>query len=340
MRAWRLENGFGFDSLKSVQLGVPEVSHGQVLVKIHAASLNYRDLLVLKGSYFPKLSFPHIPLSDASGEVVALGTGVTQWQIGDRVAANFMQQWRQGDFSEPYSRSALGAENQGILAEYVLFDQDGLVAIPPHLSYEQMATLPCAAVTAWNALVGGQNPVKSGDRVLLQGTGGVALFALQFAKTLGAETFLISSSNDKLNKAKSLGADHLLNYREVPDWEKWCRKVTNGLGVDHVIEVGGPNTLEKSFRAVRAGGHIALIGVLSGTGSVNPIPILMRSLIVRGIYVGSKQHFLDLNRCLTLHKIEPVIDRVFTFDQFPDSLHYLESGQHFGKIVLQLSGGE
>jgi NADPH:quinone reductase-like Zn-dependent oxidoreductase len=243
-----------------------------------------------------------------------------------------MPNWIDGPISESNAKSSLGNDRDGVLSEFVLFDEKSVVPIPGDLTFEEAATLPCAAVTAWNALLCGN--CGPGKTVLLQGTGGVSIFALQFAKALGARALVISSSDEKLARALSLGADAGLNYKTNPDWDKWVREQCRGIGADIVVEVGGAGTLERSIKAVRIGGHIALIGVLSGTGTINPIPILMKSVRIQGVFVGSRAMFEDMNRLIVGEGIRPVIDRVFPFSETPAAFKYLENASHFGKVVL------
>ncbi|MCE9534271.1 MAG: NAD(P)-dependent alcohol dehydrogenase [Planctomycetes bacterium] len=334
MKAWIIDGGFGFENLKQAQRPDPKPGPGQIVVRVRAVSLNYRDLLVTKGVYNPKMPLPRIPCSDGAGEVLAIGDGVSRVKVGDRVAAIFHQRWLAGGITDIVGRSTLGGDLDGMLAEQVLLSEDGVVPVPEHLSFAEAATLPCAAVTAWNALVEGG--LKVGDTVLVQGTGGVSIFALQFAKLAGARVFVTSSSDTKLSRSIELGASAGLNYRTTPDWEKWARTQT-GIGVDHVVEVGGAGTLERSIKAARTGGHIALIGVLTGNGTVNPLPILMKSIRLRGIFVGSRVMFEEMNRAITVGQLRPVIDRVFPFTEFPQALQHMESGAHFGKIVIDLT---
>jgi NADPH:quinone reductase-like Zn-dependent oxidoreductase len=334
MRAWAIADGFGIDHLRLADRPDPTPGPAQVVVGVRAVSLNFRDLLMTKGLYNPKLPLPRIPCSDGAGEVVAVGPDVSRVAVGDRVCGIFMQRWLAGRLTDAAGRSALGGEVDGMLAERVLLSEEGVVKYPEHLSFEEAATLPCAAVTAWNALAEGG--LRAGETVLLQGTGGVSIFALQIAKLCGARVVITSGSDEKLARARELGAAAGTNYRTSPDWDKWARAETGGVGVDHVVEVGGAGTLERSCKAVRTGGHVALIGVLSGTGTVNPLPILMKSVTVRGIFVGSRAMFEDMNRAFAVHQVRPVIDRTFPFDQFPQALTYLESGAHFGKVVVRV----
>jgi NADPH:quinone reductase-like Zn-dependent oxidoreductase len=335
MKAFEIKQPSGIDSLTLAERPDPKPGFGQALVKIKAASLNFRDLLVVKGAYSRNLPPGLVPCSDGAGEVVEIGEGVTRVKPGDRVAGIFMQTWISGELDESKSKSALGGAIDGVLAEYVLFHEDGLVSVPEHLSYEEAATLPCAAVTAWNGLItsGG---LKPGDTVLVLGTGGVSIFALQFAKISGARVIATSSSDEKLKRVKELGASDLINYKSVPDWEKKVLEITGRKGVDHVVEVGGAGTLPKSLRAVRMGGHISLIGVLTGAGEANPLPAVMKNICIQGIYVGSREMFEAMNSAITLNQLHPVIDRVFSFEESKEAFGYMESGAHFGKVVIRL----
>lgn len=337
MKAYEIRNDNpGLDALTLVERPQPQPKTGQISVKMKATSLNYRDLLVAKGAYGSKSFKPIVPLSDGAGEVVAVGEGVTRVKVGDRVAGIFMQTFISGELTPEKANSALGGAIDGVLAEYVVFDEQGVVKIPTHLSYEEAATLPCAAVTAWNAMVA-EGQLKAGDTVLLQGTGGVSLFGLQFAKMMGARVILTSSSDEKLDRAMQLGADVGINYKTTPDWDEKVEKLTNGRGVDLVVEVGGSGTLSKSLRAVRYGGKVATIGVLTGiAGNVSTGSILFKHIRVQGIYVGSRDLFEDMNRSISLHQLKPIVDRVFPFHEARAALAYLESGTHFGKVAIRL----
>lgn len=335
MKAYELQ-AFGLENLRVVERPKPQPAAGQALVRIRACSLNYRDLMVVKGVYNPKMRMPVVPFSDGCGVVEAVGPAVTRVKPGDRVCPIFMQTWIDGPLTDEKSHSALGGAIDGVLAEYVACDAEGLVHVPPHLSDEQAACLPCAAVTAWNALVT-QGRLKSGDTVLVQGTGGVSLFALAFAKAHGARVIATSGSDDKLARAKAMGANDGVNYKTNPEWEKRAVELTGGVGVDHVVEVGGAGTFERSLRAVRAMGIVSQIGVLTGvTKDLNIAPILMKHIRVQGIYVGSRAMFEAMNRAIEVNRIEPVVDRVFSFDQVADALRHMESGAHFGKIVVRV----
>jgi len=328
----------GLENLTQVERDVPQPGPNQVVVQFHAVSLNYRDLLFAWGLYNPRPNLPAIPLSDGAGEIIALGKGVTRWKLGDRVCPIFMQGWIEGPLTLAKSRTALGAGDlDGVLRECGAFHEEGLVRIPDHLSHVEAATLPCAALTAWNAVVHA-GKIKAGDTILTLGTGGVSVFALQFAKMHGARVIATSGSDDKLARARALGADETINYKTTPEWDREVFRLTNGVGVDLVVEVGGAGTLPRSINATRMAGRIALIGVLARGDGVDPMKILMKSLEVKGIYVGSRELFEQMNRAFTENKFKPVIDKTFAFDQAPEALNYLQSGSHFGKIVIQING--
>ena len=336
MHVWQISS-FGIDSLEFVERPTPEPGPGEVLVQVRAISFNYRDLMVVKGQYNPKLKLPRIPVSDGAGEVTAVGEGVTKWKTGDRVMGIFMQNWLDGPPNAAKSRGALGGDVDGMLAEYVVLKDTGLVAIPAHLSFQEAATLPCAAVTAWNALSVGD--VKPGSTVLIQGTGGVSIFALQLARLRGARVLGISSNYEKLDRAYSLGLDGGLNYVESPEWDRWAMDETGGEGVDLVIEVGGAGTLHRSLRALRIGGAIAQVGVLTGTSDAPPLPIssmLHKQVRIQGIYVGSRKDFEDLNTAINLVQLRPVGEN-FPWSQARQALSRMEEGSHFGKLVLTVA---
>jgi NADPH:quinone reductase-like Zn-dependent oxidoreductase len=336
MKAYEI-NQFGVDNLSLVEREEPKPAANEVLIRMHATSLNYRDLMMVEGSYNPKLKMPLIPFSDGAGEVVEVGSEVTKWKTGDRVSPTVMQGWIEGGISFQKARTTLGGDLDGCLAEYRTFNETGLVRIPDHLSYEEAATLPCAAVTAYHALyVSGY--LTSGDTVLLQGTGGVSIFGLQLASVYAAKTIITSSSDEKLERARKLGADELINYKEREDWDRAVLELTEKRGVEHIVEVGGAGTMQKSLNAVKMGGHIAVIGALSGGKSeVNPVTILMKSVKLQGIFVGSRQMFERLNQMLCqLPHLKPVIDKVFEFEDVKDALKYMKSGSHFGKIVVRI----
>jgi NADPH:quinone reductase-like Zn-dependent oxidoreductase len=336
MKAFEIQEQFGIENLALVERPDPEPGPHEALVKLHALSLNYRDLMVVRGQYNPKLRRPMIPVSDGAGEVVAVGDRVTRVKVGDRVAPAFMQKWIDGEVSIEKGRSALGGAINGLLAQKVVLNEEGLVHIPEPLSFEEAATLPCAAVTAWNALIA-QGRLKAGDTVLVQGTGGVSIFALQLARMAGARVIVTSSSDEKLERAMRMGASDGINYKQTPNWGARARELTDGEGVDHIVEVGGAGTFNNSLDAVRLGGQISMIGVLAGAaGPVNTVSILMKHVRVQGIFVGSRKMFEDMNRAISLNGMKPVIDRVFSFDEARDALMYMESGAHFGKIVIRV----
>ena len=327
---------FGLENLAVVERDEPRPAAHEVVVKFRAASLNYRDLLFAKGSYNPKARFPAVPLSDGAGEVVAAGEGVTRWKVGDRVCPIFMQGWLEGERSAEKARTSLGGGDlDGVLRDYGAFHENGLVRIPEHLSFEEAATLPCAAVTAWNALVQ-SGDLKAGNTVLTLGTGGVSIFAVQFAKMHGARVIATSSSDEKLARIRELGADETINYKKTPDWDKEVLRLTGGIGVDQVVEVGGAGTLPKSVNAARIHGLVSMIGVLASGSGLDPTRVLMKSIRVQGILVGSRRMFEDMNHAITVNRLQPAIDRTFSFGQAREALEYLESGSHFGKIVLKI----
>lgn len=328
---------FGLDNLALVERDEPRAAAHEVAVKFHAVSLNYRDLLFARGIYNPNAQFPAVPFCDGAGEVVEVGEHVTRWKLGDRVSPIYFQGWLEGEHSAQKDRTIIGAgyfDLDGVGSEYGVFDENGLVKIPEHLSFEEAATLPCAAVTAWHALIH-FGSLKAGDTVLTLGTGGVSIFALQFAKMHGAQVIATSSSDEKVGRVRELGADETINYKRVPDWDKEVVRLTNGIGVDHVVEVGGVGTLSKSVNSARIGGRVALIGVLASGSGFDPINVLLKTIRMQGILVGSRQMFENMNRAIEANRLKPVIDRTFAFKEARKALDYLESGSHFGKIVLK-----
>jgi NADPH:quinone reductase-like Zn-dependent oxidoreductase len=333
VKAWQIVERGGLDGLRLVDLPEPAPGQGEVLVRIRAISLNYRDLVATRIER-PGALTPLIPCSDGAGEIVAVGEGVTKWQPGDQVVGCFFQGWDSGRITRDVMRTDLGGPRHGVLAEFVVLNANGVVAVPEHLSYQQAATLPCAALTAWHALVE-NGRLQAGDTVLALGTGGVSIFALQFAKLSGARVIITSSRDEKLERAKRLGADATINYHTYPDWSVRVHELTGKLGVDHVIEVGGSGTLEKSLESLRYGGHIHHIGVLTGfDGKINPWWITAKSATVRGVYVGSREMFESMNRAIALHQLEPVIDRVVPFAEAREAFSVMERALHFGKIVI------
>lgn len=333
MRAYEIVSGDGIDALHLADRQTPKPGHGEVLVRMRASSLNYRDLMTVSDPVSRGLPLPRIPNSDGAGEVLAVGEGVTRFAPGDRVAGCFFQRWDDGDITADGMASALGGAVDGVLAEDVVLSERGLVAIPAHMSYPEAATLPCAALTAWNALVE-KGGLKAGETVLLIGTGGVSIFGLQIARMHGARAVIISSSDEKLERARALGAWGTVNYRSTPEWQNAVLELTDGRGVDHVVEVGGAGTLPRSIASTRIAGHLALIGVLTG-GEINPALIFRNSLRVSGIYVGSRAMFERMNRAFEAAELRPVIDRSFAFDEAREAFHAMKAAGHFGKLVVE-----
>jgi NADPH:quinone reductase-like Zn-dependent oxidoreductase len=333
VHVWQISS-FGIDSLEFAERQTPHPGPGEVLVKVRAVSFNYRDLLVVKGQYNPKMKLPRIPCSDGAGEVVAVGQGVTLWRPGDRVVGIFMQNWIDGPPTPAKTKGALGGDIDGVLAEHVALNQAGLIAAPAHMNFEEASTLPCAAVTAWNAL--GARDLRPGETVLIQGTGGVSIFALQFARLMGARVLGVSSSNEKLEQAHALGLDAGLNYRETPDWDQWALEQTGGEGVDLVVEVGGMGTLARSLRALRMGGTIAQIGVLSGSAESIPLPVILhKQARIQGIYVGSRRDFEGMNKAISLAALRPIFESL-PWTEARELFHRMEASSHFGKLVLRV----
>jgi len=325
-------SSFGIDSLEFVERPTLQPGPGEVLVRVHAISLNYRDLLMVKGLYNPKLKLPRIPCSDGAGEVAAVGQGVIRWKTGDRVAGIFMQNWLDGPLTPAKSKGALGGDIDGMLAEYVVLRDTGLVRLPEHISFAEAATLPCAAVTAWNALAAGS--LKPGSTVMILGTGGVSIFALQLARMMGVRVLGISGSAAKLERARSLGLDAGLNYSDTPAWDRWALEQTGGEGVDLVIEVGGMGTLPRSLGAIRMGGVIAQIGVLTGVAEPLPLALILhKQARIQGIYVGSRKDFEEMNKAITLTGMRPVAE-LFPWSQAREVMARMEQATHFGKLVL------
>ncbi len=335
---------FGIDNLQLETVPLPELGPKDVLVELHAASLNYRDLMTVLGTYNPKMALPRIPGSDASGVVAAIGAQVTQFQVGDHVTSLFFQDWLDGPIQPTTGKSALGGSIDGVFATEHIFPESGLIHAPKGYTHSEAATLPCSALTAWNALVE-RGHLYSGQAVLLQGTGGVSIFALLIAKAHGARVIITSSSDEKLARARQLGADETINYRAFPEWDRQVMQLTGNRGVDHIVEVGGAGevggtgTLPLSFRAVAPGGRVYIIGVLSGKGgAIDPTPLLAKAIHAEGVYVGSRAMYARLITAFESNQIHPVIDRTFPFSQAREALAYMKSGSHFGKVVLSLRG--
>ena len=336
MRQYRLEKAEQGYRLAQTETSVPKPAAHEVLVRVRAASLNRRDLYVLAGQYGPGDLSGKVPLSDGAGEVAAVGPQVSRVKVGDRVAAIFFQRWLNGKADANTQPSALGGAIDGMLSEYVLLNEEGLVHFPEHLSFEEAATLPCAAVTAWNGLFTRGN-LQPGEYVLLEGTGGVSVFGLQFAAAAGAKPIITSSSDTKLERAKKLGAWQTINYKSNSDWDKVVMKLTEGHGVDQVLEVGGEQTIPKAVGSTALGGHLALIGGLSGWNGQLPVGLLaLRNLRASGIYVGSRSDFEAMNAFIAEHQLRPVIDKEFKFDDAAAAFTYMDSGSLFGKVVIRI----
>ena len=335
MHAWEIISGDGVDALHLGQRETPIPGPGQVRVRMNANSINYRDLITIEGAGARKLPFSLVPNSDGAGVITAVGEGV-KLKEGDRVTSCFFEEWVAGEISAPVMASALGGTRQGVLAEEVILPEDGVIHTPAGLTDEEASTLPCAALTAWHALTL-PHTVKAGETVLLLGTGGVSVFAQQFCTMMGARTIVTSSSDDKLERMKSLGAGEVINYRTNPEWDAAVLELTGGSGVDRVVEVGGPGTFDRSVNAVKVGGIIGLIGVLTGvSGTTNPTSIMRKSITVKGIYVGSRVMFADMNRAIEAHNLKPVIDQTFDFKDARSAYHAMRGAGHFGKLVIKM----
>lgn len=335
MRAYRFQ-AFGIEHLKLEDFATPKPGPGEIVLDVKALSLNYRDLMVTKGQYNPKLKLPATPISDGAGIVSAVGEGVTRVRIGDRVMSHVIAGWIDGPFRQAYVGTTLGTPGAGLAAEQVVLPAEAVLPLPAGYDFAQAATLPIAALTAWSALVTVGN-VQPGQNVLTLGTGGVAIFTVQLAKAMGARVIITSSSDEKLARARQLGAEHTINYQKTPDWEQMVLEFTGGEGVDLTVETAGPGTLDRSMKATRAAGTIGLLGALTGRqGAVTTGLILMKRLRVVGIMVDSRTAFEALSRFVTRHKLKPVIDQRFEFAQLPEAFHCMEAGRHFGKIVVSV----
>lgn len=335
MRIYEVQKGAtSIDGLRPAQRPDPQPGPREVVIRIRATSLNYRDQMVVTGNYFGgPVARNLIPLSDGAGEVAALGSEVTRFKIGDRVCGTFFQGWISGPMTERHP--ALGSPLDGTLAEYIALHEDGVVAMPKTLSFEEAATLPCAGVTAWNALMVSGKPVKAGETVLCLGTGGVSMAGLLFAKAAGARVIVTSSNDEKIKRCCALGASDGVNYKKHPEWQKEVLQLTGGRGADHILENGGAGSLNKSFEACAFGGKVALIGFLAAReGDINPVLIMMKSGSMIGIGVGSHAMFEDMNRAIDVNKIKPVVDRVFPFDKAPDAFRCQAAGDFVGKVVI------
>jgi len=330
-------SSFGIENLKLINASEPgKPNTGEVLVRMRAASLNFRDNLVIAGKYNPKFPTPMIPCSDGAGEVIEIGEGVSEFQVGDRVLATFAPRWIADKATHQEMRHTLGGPLDGTLREYIIFSDSGLVKLPDHLSFEEGATLPCAALTAWSAFHI-YSRLVAGEVVVIQGTGGVSLFGLQFAKLSGAKIILTSSSEEKIEKAKALGADFCINYKQTPEWGKEVRHLTKKIGADHILEVGGAGTLEQSITACKPFGVVHLIGILAGrSGELNLLPAVMNNIKIQGIVVGGRKAFQEMNHAIEAGVLKPVVDKIFPIEETKEALDYLKSGSHFGKIVISI----
>jgi NADPH:quinone reductase-like Zn-dependent oxidoreductase len=337
MRALAVHQPWGLDAIEVVEQPDPKPGPHEVLVRMRAVSLNYRDLLMVNGMYGrgPPPTAPITPFSDGCGVVEAVGEGVTRFKPGDRVATMFFQGWIEGPPTIEKALTALGYPIPGAGRELAVINEQGLSKVPDLLTDQEAACLPCAALTAWRALFVDARLIP-GDTVVLQGTGGVSIFGLQFAHAAGYRTLITSSSNEKLKRAKALGADHTVNYRDTPDWAKAVREATAGVGAEFIMEVGGGGTIEQSMRAVKLGGHIAVIGVVAGPGEgFNPAGLIGNSARLQGVSVGSREMFEAMCRAIAQHHIKPVVDRVYSFTRAKEAFEAMREGEHFGKIVLE-----
>ncbi len=336
MRQYQLQKGDTAFQPTLVDVPIRSLNPEEVLVRVRAASLNFRDHLIATTGVLKDKTQGLVPLSDGAGEVESVGTSVTKWKLGDRVIANFFATWLQGRFEMRHHDAALGGTYPGMLSEYAILPESALVAVPDHLTFEEASTLPCAALTAWHGLFE-RGQMRVGDVVLTTGTGGVSIFALQFTKAAGAHVIMTSSSNEKLERAKQLGADEIINYKTTPDWDKEVMRLTDGRGADHVMEIGGADTYQKSLNSVSAGGHIHQLGILSGRVlQPNLFGLQLRNATIHGLYVGSVEMFERMNRFIVNHEIHPVVDQVFQFENACDAYKVIASGSHFGKIVVQI----
>jgi len=334
MRAYEIVSTGGVDALALNSRPTPQPGPGEILVGMRASAINYRDLSTIEDPAARAIAYPRIPNSDGAGEVLDVGAGVTRFSAGDRVAGCFFQNWGDGRISTTAMASALGGPIDGVLAEEVVFREQGAVHLPPQMSFAQGATLPCAGLTAWNCLIE-QGGLTAGKTALFLGTGGVSIFGLQIAKMIGARAIITSSSDAKLARAASLGADETINYRQTPDWQSRVLELTAGVGVDVTIETGGGGTLEKTIEATRVGGTISLIGVLTG-GTIDPSSVMRKSIRLQGVYVGNRRMFEEMNAAFELNQIHPVIDQQFDFDDARAAYNVMRGAGHFGKLVVNI----
>lgn len=335
MKFYQLDGSGSLDGLRVGEGEVPRPGRGQVLVRMRAASLNYLDLMVLDGRFPVRTSEGLVPLSDGAGEVVEAGDEVHRFAVGDRVAGTFFPRWISGPLPADGRAELPGASRPGMLTEYALFDQQALVAVPGHLSFAEAATLPCAALTAWATLTG-PRPVLPGEVVLTQGSGGVSVFALQFAKLFGARVLVTTSGPAKAERLRQLGADEVIDRESVPDWSAAVRALTGGQGADHIVEIGGAGTLEKSVAAAAVEAQINMVGVLEKSAGVDPGLFMRGVTSIRRITVGSRAAFEAMNRAIAFHRLAPVIDRMFPFEEAPQAYRHLAGRGHFGKVVISI----
>ena len=325
-------NNFGDDGFQQTERGTPSPCIGEVVIKVHAASLNFRDFMIAKGLYNPNIELPLVPLSDGAGEVVSVGNDVTEFNVGDRVMSVFWQDWNENNSNRMVST---GSDAGGVLTEYAVLPKEAILPIPEYMTYQEASTIPCAAVTAWTCIKAAN--IGSGDSVLLLGTGGVSILALQILKAMDANVIITSSSNEKLERAKELGADHTINYNENPEWGSEAFSLSNG-GVNLVIEIGGESTFPQTLNALRIGGHISVIGALGGINvELNLMQMVFKNVHVHGITVGSREDHMELNNFMEKHEIHPVIGKTVGIDNAIDEIYGMSSGSHFGKIVIDIS---
>lgn len=335
MRAYQVMTADGIDAIEQIEIEIPTPKDDEILVKMKACSLNYRDILISLGGYVRNDTRPIVPLSDGAGEIIKVGNSVSNFNVGDRVIGNFFQAWETGKINNDGLNSAMGGSIDGVLADYFILKANCSVKIPDYLSYSEASTLPCAATTAWHSLVS-VGEIKANHTILLLGTGGVSIFGLQIAKAMGATTIITSSSDEKLARAKTLGADHVINYKTHPNWEEEVLKITEGQGVDNVLEVGGAGTFEKSTACVKPNGTVSVIGLLTGLDSPSmSLMTIFNLLRVQGIYVGSTEMLKQLITAMEMHQIHPQVDKVFSFTQAKDAYHWMAQAKHFGKVVIE-----
>ncbi len=335
MKAWRIENDDGIDALNLTDVDIGDPGYGEVKFRVLSSSINRRDFNTVLAPSARNTPLPRIPNSDAAGEVISVGDGVTEFKPGDRVASCFFKRWEGGRMRGPIMASALGGAEEGMLSEEAILPQTALVSLPDHLTWDEAGTLTCAGVTAWNALVE-QGGLTAGDTVVVMGTGGVSIFALQFAKMMGARVIVTSKSDAKLERVRDLGADETINYVDTPDWDQAVMELTDGRGADHVVEVGGAGTLQKSIAATGFAGHIGMIGVLT-QGEVNPYPLLGKSIRLTGIYVGNREMFRNMNAAIAANEMRPVVDASYDFGDARSAYNAMGEDGHFGKLVIRVS---